>query len=952
MKKRKLLIPICLLLSFTACSSNKTTEDGKKQIINPAPVAHEHTYSDIRMYDEEYHWFPATCGHKDAVKQKEKHNFGNWTIEKDSTIFEEGTMVRACQNCGYKESTKIEKKSNKGLVIDNPYTVLEAVSTFNSLNDYTVTDKPYYVTGKVTTARKTSGGYTLFFEGTDPDSNAPFTFIDGVIDSSYVDTQYEPNRLVDATVIVYGYVRKGIASDGVRFIYEMRHLNYDESPTGGSISPKIVDVKNAKPAEEHVHEFATNWSRDDNYHWYAAICEHTDLKKNNAPHNFSDWYVSGEATTTQTGTKYRECTICGYRQEDIIPLHVHSFDSTKWEWNANTHWHPSTCGHDVKDSESYHNFSDWYTNIPATTTNEGLRSRRCTICDYVQEEIIPIHVHTFNNNKWESDTYTHWHPSTCGHDLKDNENSHIFDDWFTERAPTTTSTGLETRTCTICSYKQERTIPKLNPVGSATFTLYTFNDFHGAVNQYSNDAHIGLGKFGTYLKQVSEQDNVLIIDSGDTYQGSIESNWNHGAMITDVFNYAHVDVHTLGNHDFDWGEDKIESNKARTYSDGWHMTNLGANIYDYYFDTVYEGDTHQTRLGDKYYIKTLKNGLKVGVVGVIARDQITSICSPLVQDICFKEHIQILQDLSDELRTDKGCDVVIASVHESAAKSMNKGLSDVSPVSNKKYFDYVACAHSHEKEEYTENGVPFTQAIAYGEGIFKAEITVNNGNVTNYDVNFLDYDNVVNAVSTVDPNITSIIAKYSPEYSSVGNETLVPFANGDFYKNNQLPNMLCKAMFLEARKQGYYVDFAFTNSARYDIKDSPWTYSTIYEAFPFDNVIYVARIRGQKNVKEVCNYNNRYHEASLQSVSTTQWYIVAVIDYLLFHTNSNRSYDYFDHSSTNMEILGTLKKNGENYLYRDILADYLRSEYAATSKTLNYSDYLSSGDEYKKPAIA
>lgn len=108
-------------------------------------------------------------------------------------------------------------------------------------------------------------------------------------------------------------------------------------------------------------------------------------------------------------------------------------------------------------------------------------------------------------------------------------------------------------------------------------------------------------------------------------------------------------------------------------------------------------------------------------------------------------------------------------------------------------------------------------------------------------------------------------------------------------------------------------------------------------------------MRGLQNVKEVCNWNYRYHEASLTSMDTTTWYTVAVIDYLLFHTNDDRSYNYFDHS--NLQILGTLKKNGKDYLYRDILADYLKTEYAATSKTLNYYDYLSSGNEFNKPSF-
>ena len=880
MKKRKILVPICLLLSLAACGKTSSVNNDKPVV---TPV-HEHTYSNVLMYDEEYHWYPATCGHKDAVKQKEKHNFGNWTIEKDSTVFEEGRMVRFCQNCDYKETTIIEKKSNKGLVVENPYSVTEAISALNALNDFTVTDRQYYIQGKVTEARKTSEGYTLFFEGADPDSNAPFTFIGGYIDSTYVSEQYETYRLVGATVIVTGYVKKSIASDGVRTLLEMRHLNIDESPTGGAISPKIVDVKNAKPVEQHVHTYSSTWSYNDTQHWHAATCEHTDEKIDVGNHDFDNWVVDKESTTTQTGHKYRLCSVCKYKQEEIIPVHTHTFDTSTWAKDVSTHWHPSTCGHNVKGSEAPHSFSSWNTVTPASTASEG----------------------------------------------------------------------LEARICSVCSYREERKIDKLTSNANGTFTLYTFNDFHGAVNEYSGDAHVGLEKFGTFLKNASKQDNVLIIDSGDTFQGSIESNWNSGAMITDVFNYAHVDVHTLGNHDFDWGEQKIEDNKARKADDGWSMTNLGANIYDYYFDYYLEGEVQQTRLGDKYYIKTMKNGLKVGVVGVIGRDQITSICTPLVQDICFKEHIEILKDLSDELRTEKGCDVVIASVHESAKDPktgndllLGKGLSDVSPISNKKYFDYVACAHSHYNEYFTENGVPFTQAQAYGECIYKANITVTNGNVTNYDITSMDYDHIVAEVSTIDPNIQSIIAKYSPTYKDVGNEVIAPSVNGSFGAKAELPNLLCKAMFTVARNECYNVDFAFCNEARYNISKNYWTYSTIYESFPFDNVIYIVRIRGEKNVKEVCNYNWRYHESSLTSVDYTTWYTVAVIDYLLFHTSASRSYNYFSHGSSWLEILGTLKKDGKDYLYRDVLADYLRGY----NGTLYSSNYQSSGSEFKKPTL-
>jgi 2',3'-cyclic-nucleotide 2'-phosphodiesterase (5'-nucleotidase family) len=279
---------------------------------------------------------------------------------------------------------------------------------------------------------------------------------------------------------------------------------------------------------------------------------------------------------------------------------------------------------------------------------------------------------------------------------------------------------------------------------------------------------------------------------------------------------------------------------------------------------------------------------------------------------------------------------------------MNKGLTEVSPVSNKKYFDYVACAHSHYNEKYTENDVYYTQASAYGERMYKSTFTVSKGNVTNCVVEDLNYSTITNSVTTIDSNISNIIASYAKDYSSVGSTVVASSTSGTFYKNNHMPNLLCKAMYTEARKQGYVVDMACTNDARYNLTGSSWTYSSLYEAFPFDNTVYIAKIKGSKNVRELCKYNYRYHDSSLTSMDFNTWYTVAVIDYLLFHTDSSRDYDYFSFNSSNMQIIGSLKKsNGDTYIYRDICSDYVKT----LSGTIYASNYNITLDEFKAPSI-
>ena len=169
-----------------------------------------------------------------------------------------------------------------------------------------------------------------------------------------------------------------------------------------------------------------------------------------------------------------------------------------------------------------------------------------------------------------------------------------------------------------------------------TIEIYATNDFHGAVEEENNN--MGLKKWATYLKRKGQKQNTLLIDQGDTWQGSIYSNYNHGEMITDVMNYIHYDARSIGNHDFDWGQEYVASNTQRSYN-GYSTPVLAGNVYDYDFATKTTGTTFQSQFGVKSVTYTLENGLKVGILGGIGQDQITSIGSYYTTDITFTNHL-------------------------------------------------------------------------------------------------------------------------------------------------------------------------------------------------------------------------------------------------------------------------------------------------------------------------
>lgn len=123
-------------------------------------------------------------------------------------------------------------------------------------------------------------------------------------------------------------------------------------------------------------------------------------------------------------------------------IHTHTFNKDVWEKDKSSHWHPATCGHDVKDSEAAHTFGEW------TIISETIERRTCGVCGYYEEK---PHVHTFAST-WSKDKTSHWHASTCGHDVKDAEAAHTFSEWAEDPSDDT----QDIRSCSVCGYEETR----------------------------------------------------------------------------------------------------------------------------------------------------------------------------------------------------------------------------------------------------------------------------------------------------------------------------------------------------------------------------------------------------------------------------------------------------------------------------------------------------------------
>lgn len=75
-------------------------------------------------------------------------------------------------------------------------------------------------------------------------------------------------------------------------------------------------------------------------------------------------------------------------------IHEHTY-SSYWDYDEYYHWHSATCEHyyEKKDYEE-HRFGSWIIDREATEYDEGHKHRTCSVCDYLEEEYIPMLDHT------------------------------------------------------------------------------------------------------------------------------------------------------------------------------------------------------------------------------------------------------------------------------------------------------------------------------------------------------------------------------------------------------------------------------------------------------------------------------------------------------------------------------------------------------------------------------
>src|SRR6185436_50473 len=260
-------------------------------------------------------------------------------------------------------------------------------------------------------------------------------------------------------------------------------------------------------------------------------------------------------------------------------------------------------------------------------------------------------------------------------------------------------------------------------------TILGTTDLHGNINPidyYTNKPdNRGLAKVATLIKRNrGEQPNVLLIDSGDTIQGSpLESfhgrknNQPRDPMML-VMNSLKYDAMAVGNHEYNFGLKVLE--KARQEAQfPW----LSANTYE-----TKTGKTHY----QPYLIRDVA-GVKIGILGLTTPGIPNWDNPPNYAGLEFHNPISEAMKWVAVLRGKEKVDVVVVAMHMGLGEDLRTG--EVSPgqvphendavqiAQQVPGIDVIFMGHTHrDVPSLYINGVLITQANAWGRHLARADM--------------------------------------------------------------------------------------------------------------------------------------------------------------------------------------------------------------------------------------
>lgn len=361
-------------------------------------------------------------------------------------------------------------------------------------------------------------------------------------------------------------------------------------------------------------------------------------------------------------------------------------------------------------------------------------------------------------------------------------------------------------------------------------TIAHTNDVHGHIEENTNGKEFGYAKIATLIKEWrAENPNFLLMDAGDTFQGTVFVNQFKGESIVPILNYLNYNTMAAGNHEFDFGYEQLLKLK-----DMLRYPMISANVY--------------TQDGKHLLVPTYKTeigGKKFAFVGFVAEDTPILTHPDNVKGLTFKNPVEVAKEIVPQLKKEADHVIVVSHIGIDVDRELAKNVPGI---------DLIIGGHSHTPLRTPEkvNGTYIVQDWEYGKSLGRADLYYYNNELVTFSGGLLEYNDKVQADPEVDKMVKDVVKKIDEVMNVViaksevdldGDRTLVRT------RETNVGDMIADIMLAKTKTiKGHEADVALTNAGgiRTQLKAGDLTKKDLYTLLPFPNTLVVVDVTGEE----------------------------------------------------------------------------------------------------------
>ncbi len=316
--------------------------------------------------------------------------------------------------------------------------------------------------------------------------------------------------------------------------------------------------------------------------------------------------------------------------------------------------------------------------------------------------------------------------------------------------------------------------------------------------------------------------NSLLLDSGDMFHGTNEANVEKAKGVVEEANLMGYDAMTVGNHDFDYGLDRLTE-----ISNQLNYPMLSANIYK-------DGSP----MFPEYNIVTV-GSKRIGLFGLTVQDALSYTNSRDTEGVTVEDPIKKAAKIVNELNGKVDAIVLISHLGDEIDRQV---------VDSVKGINLILCGHHHFLYESAVNykGTFFVEAGGYSTHVGLADMYFKNGEVKKVVWKVIQSTDNSKANSTM----LEVSKKYNKTAMELGKEkvgsaqvALNGIRSQVRSEETNLSNLLADAMRVEGN-----ADIALMNGGgiRESIPKGDIDLYKVGKALPFANYLVTVEVKGDK----------------------------------------------------------------------------------------------------------